>query len=280
MHLPLTCKSCGVVLSSPGGRCPSCGALQPGLDEITQIDLSVPQAASPSMRPPGSMRPRPIPTPAPPAKRVLWPLWMVLIVLITAVTLAVMRSIQSDKATELARQAAEEAAAHAKEEPAAVAEPKTLRLVLVWADALSRAQGWSRDAVLVRMDANGLDAKGIMTLSQGNARFEYGARALGEGPSRLPRVGKERFVVTFDSNGTRTETLKGNAEVSSAPEPDCLPEEAVRIGPAADFPTTSPRTLNYAFSAVLDKAVWSLSDPADPKKTRMLDGKSCNVIVR
>jgi hypothetical protein len=191
-----------------------------------------------------------------------------------------MRSIRNDKEEELARQAAEEAAARAKEEPPPAAEPKTLRLVAAWADASARAHGWNRDAVLVQMDAKGLDAKGIMNLSEGSARFEYGARALGDGPARLPRVGKERFVVTFDGRGTKTETLKGNAEVSSAPEPDCLPEEAVRIGPAPDFPATSPRTLNYAFSPVLDKAVWSLSDPADPKKTRMLDGKSCNVIVR
>jgi hypothetical protein len=280
MHLPLTCKSCGVVLSSPGGRCPSCGALQPGLDEITQVDLSVPQVARASVRPPGSMRPRAMPTPATPAKKVLWPLWMVLIVLSTVVILTVIRGIQNDKEEELARQAAAEAAASAKEEPPPEPDPKTLRLVTAWSDALARAHGWNRDAVLVRMEASGSDAKGILNLSAGSARFEYGARALGEAPSRLPRVGKERFVVTFDGNGTKTETIKGNTEVSSAPEPDCLPEEAVRIGPAADFPATSPRTINYAFSTVLDKAVWSLSDPADPKKVRMLDGNSCNVIVR
>lgn len=274
MHLPLTCKNCGVVLSVPGGRCLSCGALQPGLDEITQVDLSVPQAASPSMRP------RLRPTPPPPPKKMLWPLWILLITLAVVVTLTVMRSIRLDKEEEMARQAAEEAAARSKEEPDPALEPKTIRLVAAWADALARAQGWHRDAVLVRADASGLDTKAILTLSQGSARFEYGVRALGEGTARLPRVGKERFVVSIDATGTKSETIKRNAEVSSVPEPDCLPEEAARIGPASDFPAASPRTISYAFSTPLDKAVWSLSDPADPKKIRMLDGKSCNVIVR
>jgi hypothetical protein len=207
-------------------------------------------------------------------------LWVLLIVLATVVTLAVLRSIRQSKEEELARQLAAEAAARAKEEPGPQAEPQTIRLVAAWSDALTRAQGWNRDAVLVRMEASGLDAKGILTLSKGSARFEYGARALGEQPALLPRVGKERFVVTFDESGTKTETAKGNAGVSSAPEPDCLPEEAVRIGPAPDFPGESLRTISYAFNTPLDKAVWSLSDAADAKKTRMLDGKSCNVIVR
>ncbi|HEX2881188.1 MAG TPA: hypothetical protein VHO25_16770 [Polyangiaceae bacterium] len=262
------------MLNSPGGRCPSCGALQPGLDDITQVDLRVPQAAR------ASVRPRPQPTPAPPPKKTLWPLWILLILLVTVVTLAVVRGLRLDEETEMARAAAAEAAARAKEEPPAVEEPKTLRLVAAWADALKHAQGWNRDAVLVRMEASGLDAKGILTLSQGSARFEYGVRALGEALARLPRVGKERLVVKFDASGTKTETLKGASEVSSSPEPDCLPEEAVRIGPASDFPAESSRTVSYAFNAQLDKAVWTLSDTKDTAKTRMLDGQSCNVIVR
>jgi hypothetical protein len=210
----------------------------------------------------------------------LWPLWLLLILLVTVVALTVVRSLRLDKETEMARLAAAEAAAHAKEEPPVVEEPKTLRLVSAWGEALKRAQGWNRDAVLVRMEASALNAKGILTLAQGNARFEYGVRALGEALARLPRVGKDRFVVTFDASGTKTETQKGAAEVSSAPEPDCLPEEAVRIGPAADFPPESSRTVSYAFNVQLDKAVWTLSDAKDATVARVLDGQSCNVIVR
>jgi hypothetical protein len=130
------------------------------------------------------------------------------------------------------------------------------------------------------MEASGLDAKGILTFAQGNAVFEYGVRGLGEQPALLPRVGKERLIVTFEASGPRVEETKGAADVSSVPEPDCLPEEAVRIGPAPDFAPDALRTARYAFNAQLDKAVWSLSDPTDAKKTRLLDGKSCHVIVR
>jgi hypothetical protein len=209
----------------------------------------------------------------------MWPLGAVLILLLTVVVLTVVRNNRLDEEAELARQAAE-AAARAQQEPTVEAEPKMLRLVAAWADALKRAHDWNSDAVLVRMEASGVDAGGTVTLARGSARFEYGVRALGEGLARLPRVGKERFVVTFDVNGTKTETPKANTEVSSVPEPDCLPEEAVRIGPATDFAAESSRTVSYAFNVQLDRAVWSLSDPIDPAKSRLLDGSSCNVIVR
>jgi len=281
MHLPLTCQNCGTVLSAPGGRCPSCGAAQPGFDDITQVDLGIPQAAAPSRQPFPSARPRPPPLPQ--AKKKVQPLWFVVpifIVLTTAVILAVLRNARMDREEELVKQQAAEAAERERQTVQPAPKIETINLSAAWSDATTRAKAWNKEAILVRVEASPLDTSGKLTIATGTARFEFGTPALGEAHSPLPLAGRERFVVTVDASGTKTAEVKAGPGVSSVPEPDCLVEEALRIGPADGVPPEVPRSLRYSYSVPMEKSVWVVSDASDAKKTRTLDGKTCSVVAR
>src|SRR6266436_2917111 len=90
----LSCENCGVNLTSPTGRCPHCGSLQVGSDEITKIELAVPSPFAVKEPTQPSARPRSLraPAPPPPKKKPAWLLVPLLIVLATTVTLATLRS--------------------------------------------------------------------------------------------------------------------------------------------------------------------------------------------
>lgn len=300
-----------MVLSAPGGRCPSCGALQPGSDEVTQVDLALPaklsmpgvaksdrpaqlSAADPGLTPqqygslpPGAPRPsvRPgfsRPPPEPPKKQLQagWMVAVLFIVLGTTVTLAILRSAKISQEEELARQRAAEAAASAA--AAAAPEPAApkpvLRVSQLWTQAATRSKAWHRDAMLVQMQAGPLDAHGVLQSDNGSARFEYTIPA--STTTIPPRSRSERFVVKIDDSGTHIEETKGATGIAEASDPACPSEEALRIGPASAGSENTALQLSYAFDPRLEKSTWVVSDTANPDAQRALDGQSCAVIVR
>jgi hypothetical protein len=264
MQPPLICQSCGTVLSAPGGRCPSCGALQPGSDEVTLTDLTIPAKlirpdAYPSSRPrtspsvppdgglsgvgltpgPGITTARPNfsrPPPAAPQSKIK-PLYLVvplLLILATTVTLAIVRgakiSDDEERAQERSAAAAAAAASAAVEAEVREQQKAASRISAVWADATTRAKVWHRDAILIRMDAGPLDAQGQLDAENGKARLEFAVPASADLP---PRSGASRFVVEIDAQGTRGAETKGQLGVASAAEPACPSEEVLRLGPVS-----------------------------------------------
>jgi hypothetical protein len=284
--------------------------LQPGSDEVTQVDLSLPAkltmpgvvksdrpaqlgAADPGLTPqqygslpPGAPRPsvRPgfsRPPPEPPKKQLkaVWMVAVLFLVLGTTVTLAILRSAKISEEEELARQraAAAAASAAAAAAPPPAAPKPLLRVSQLWTQAATRAKAWHRDAMLVQMQAGPLDAHGVLASGKGSARFEYAIPA--NTTSIPPRSKSERFVVTIDDSGTHIEETKGAGGVAEASDPACPSEEALRIGPAAAAEDASLQ-LSYAFDPRLEKSAWLVSDAANPQTQRALDGQSCAVIVR
>jgi hypothetical protein len=147
----------------------------------------------------------------------------------------------------------------------------------VLARAQTHARKWDRDALLVSLDAAPV-AAGKVDAEHGGRVVVMFARSSG---SLLPgaRVSAERFMVTIDASGPRTQEAKDLSPARSVAEPNCPLDQAWRTMVASGVPSSARVAMHYSMSDKHDRAVWQTTVEGDPKLTRTLDGLTCNVIA-
>ncbi|MCC6215979.1 MAG: hypothetical protein IT376_14025 [Polyangiaceae bacterium] len=256
----LSCPACQTVVSSYGGRCPSCGAELPPVLVAAKPSLAPGVAAARvGGRPRRSFPVVPVAAGA-----------MVLVAL--GVGAAVHLRGSSQPAAGSARPTGSAALALV---PSGAVALDALDSI---ARGVSRASRWSAESALVTLEARGVkDAKltpgGTLELAFGK---RTGTAAAGA------KVGAERLVLAFSGTGGQMTEREGTgpAGARSVHEPNCNLDEAWRRAVASGMPAGDELSFIYAWNEKLGRAVWLATHPTDPKLSRTLDGETCAVVVR
>lgn len=276
---PLSCSSCGTVLSAAGGRCPTCGMEQPFSSE------SIPHAPARASRPPSDQPDARIPTRPPPRRKQLLPLLVLMLGGTGLVGLATLgRSVLVE------RQPAEvDPAISATQSalPPAPIDPNDMGLggaqrvepLELLERARTRALAWERDAVLVSMKASPVVAGWVDLAAGGTIEFTFGKPTAGGFDEGTP-VGTERLTVTVEAGGASTRSHTARAGGRATLEPGCALEDAVRKLEASGLPRNVPLSVRYERSDRHGKAVWEASTLEPPELRRTVDGWTCAIIVR
>lgn len=274
--VPFSCWQCGTVLSAPGGRCPTCGAEQRG-----------PTLGSPgteSLPAPLGRSPRPISTAGKAARNKAIP-WVVLGVGLAAILLlgVALAPHRRDDVMAAAPSVAKLAVTSPPEHLAdpnglSIGDPSQVDPSDVLARAKVRALVWNRDALLVSMRAEPVNAGKVNLTSGGTIEYVFG-KPTGEGFGMGSRVAGRRFRIRLaGSESTAVEV--GGAAGRAALEPNCPIDEAARKAQAAGLPASAPVSAVYEMSDKHKKPVWRVTAIGTNTEARTLDGQSCAVLVR
>lgn len=253
------CAACGTAISTSGGRCPMCGALQPE-----------------------SPRPAPVPeeeAPAPPraasSQRVVALVGGGALVLLVAAGLAWKIASASGKPVPTA------AVSSAAPPPSASATPRPAGMDAAEAllESTKLAQGWNADARLVSFVADQVVGGRVDTAHGGRIEIVFAEPGSG---GLLPgtAVGDARFVVVFDAKGRHTSRRKRGPRALGVAPPDCPLDVAWRSVVASGIPSSKPLGMRYAMDPERQRAVWTATTRDRPGQTRTLDGRNCAVLLR
>lgn len=257
----LSCPSYQTVVSTYGGRCPSCGAALPEVVAQPKPSLAPGVAAARAGR---GGRSSPFP--------VVPVVAGAMVIVAVGGGLAYHASRSAAPAQGPAR--ASGAAALALVPSGAVA----LDALDSIARGISRASRWSAEAALVGIEARGVkDAKLTPT---GTLELSFGKRTGSAAPGA--KVGAERLHLSFSGASSEPKEREGSAAAGtrSVHEPNCNLDEAWRKAVASGMPASDELTFTYGWSEPRGRAVWTASHPSDAKLTRTLDGETCAVVVR
>jgi len=266
---PLSCWSCGTVLSATGGRCPACGAEQPS-------------GPAPLGAPPALSRP-PRPVPAPPRTAQKAAPWALLAVGLAAIGLVAVLFAPEGGGNRGSERVAPSAVPSAPERPAdpndlGIADPKAVDPTEILGRARARALAWDREAVLVSLRAQPLVGGRVNLTTGGSVRLRYG-KPTGEGFGSGAKTAGPQLEIAIASAGTTVEAMAAGP-ARAAQEPNCPLDEAVAKAIASGVPTGSALEIAYEVSDKHGKAAWKVSVPDSDVFTRLLDGWTCAILVR
>jgi hypothetical protein len=257
--LPIRCPSCGTVVGTGGGRCPTCGYLLPE---------EMPRKAVTLSRPPPQRRK--------PARGAVVAL-VAASVLAAVVLILLVRARLSARRTVIALTPSSAAGPRAGRVPA----PPATAVVDVGsyaAGAASRASAWNADALLVSIEAFPVQRGKVTMTDDAFVEVIYGK------PLKL-RIGPgapltaTRLVLRVDRDGAR-ETQRSEARAQKGiAEPNCPVDEVSRVVEASGIAQGAPVRLRYAESDRRKRPVWRAS-AEDPKDTRIVDGQSCALLPK
>jgi hypothetical protein len=232
--LAATCRNCGLVLSTGGGRCPQCGAEQPVM--LDSVGLS------PAMV--GTRPPRIGPRPKKPTSLAA-PLSGALIVL-AAGALAFWWFLIRD--VEPARAPAQPSATALMPAESVGFDAGAFNPSTVLVNAKLRALSWHRDAVLVSFEFGPVVDGQVQIKSSGKFEIVFGkpaGRKLGPGAAVAP----QRLAVLVDAQGTRTEERENTEAAQGVAEPDCPFDRVWRTLTVAGLPKNARVSMRYGLSA-------------------------------
>lgn len=304
---PYFCSQCGTVLAVPGGRCPTCGAIQPEAGVASPEAPQGPQAIAPprsgapmqvrsvnpgrlSMGAPRSRAPESTKGGSDGRVRTLG-IALATIFCVGAIGVVAWRIYPRSTAESSGTQGTEspQLARSGSPEAAISAGPQRFDPELALAKAQFRARAWDSDAVLVFVEASGLHDGQISPESGGLFRMVFGKpRGSKLGPGA--RLQDQFFEVRVDASGplvveTKTPTPPSGsttreAEWRGISAPECRIETAWRKMVASGSPSSADATIAYDFSEAHNRAVWRNVVLGDPKAQRVIDGRSCTVLTR
>jgi len=256
-HLPIPCPSCGTVVGTGGGRCPTCGYLLPEDIPKKPITLS---------RPPPT-RPKP---PRGPVIALIFASALAAVALILLVR-ARLSARDEQKPPALAA-AASSAAASAAVPPTTVVDVGSYA-----ANAASRASAWNADALLVSIEASPVQSGKVAMTGDAFVEVIYGK------PLKL-RLGPgapltaSRLVLRVDREGAREmQRTEARAQRGIA-EPNCPVDEVSRVVEASGISRGAAVRLRYADDR-RGRPVWR-AIAEDAKDARVVDGQSCAVLPK
>lgn len=254
------CASCGTAISTTGGRCPMCGALQP----------ESPQAGPISREAPSVSRRAPAPSPH------------VAFLLGGGLVVVGLVGLVAWKLTAPAPAAAAPASASATLATPSGSVQRPLRQATdpsrALLEATKRARAWNADARLVAYVADGV-VEGRVDRHKGG-RIEIVFAGPGRGGLTLgTRVANARYVVLFDASGVHTSVHRHGPPAWSVAPPACPLDVAWRSVIASGVPSSKPLGMRYAMDKNRGRAVWTATTRGQPGQTRTLDGRSCAILV-
>ena len=142
-----------------------------------------------------------------------------------------------------------------------------------------RALAWHADAALVRAAFSPVVGGKVDVEQGGKFKVTYGKPAgkkLGPGAP----VGAKQLVVIVDSAGTRTEERDAAKTGHVVAEPNCTFNQAWRALTAAGVSKTARVSVSYQRHEKHQRGVWSAAEEGLPERGRLLDGSTCNLLVR
>jgi len=262
---PITCVQCGLVLSTGGGRCPQCGAVQP---ELAPPDRRQGATVGIAVRPTPDRRPSSMQLVGLAAGGV------VAVVALGLGVRALLPKPRADAAVQANRPGT--TAAAPVSETALGGEKLNPSQVLV--QAKIRALAWDPHAQLLEARF-GPVVGGKVDVTKG-ATFEviYGKPAgkkLGPGAP----VGTARLAVIVDAKGTRTEERTREKPGTAVAEPDCPFVEAWRKLSAAGVPANAKLAVRYELSSKHQRGTWVVEVEGQTDQPRTLDGRACRFLL-
>jgi len=162
--------------------------------------------------------------------------------------------------------------------PSQLSELARLDQAALLSRARMRAQSWHKEALLVMLEAAPVSAGKVEIQSGGQLSYEF-AKPAGERLGPGARVSSERLLVSVGEHGFDVSERAAGAARAVA-DPDCPLEEAFRRALAGGLSSSAPLRMRYAMSDTYDRAVWTVSETEEPKRTRYLDGSNCVILVR
>jgi hypothetical protein len=288
-----TCE-CGTIISSSGGRCPTCGTPWPEASPVSrsgsrsrtsQASSDAPVRASvPGERGPATSFPATA-SPGRPASSKT-PLITGLAVGLVAAGAAVFWLSQDDAVEDVVEPSALSVApppsvAAGTPDPGilGLADLAEIAPLDVLPKARTRARVWDANAVLVSIRAQGV-TRGLLDGTRGGSiHLEFGVPkkrgALGSGEP----VGRRRFVVSVDKNGSRVTERSTSGRAVSVGDPDCPLPSAWHKMAKSGVPKSEIVSFTYSARRGDDRTVWLAKVPRKPKLTRTLDGRECTILA-
>ncbi len=295
-----TCE-CGTIISSYGGRCPTCGTLWPEAPRRSappsQGSAENPHRGSQSSTTdtvrassaPGQLRAASIPATASDGarRRSKTPVVAGLVagLLIAGATVYWMN--QKDAVAPEAEHAAAAVAVTVPRETTGTPDPGVLALsdlaeiapLNVLPKARRRAETWNANAVLISIRAKGVTRGLLDAVRGGSLRLEFGIPrdkgALGTGKP----VGGKRLVVSVDQDGSRVTERSAGGRAVSVGDPDCPLPSAWHKMSKSGVPKTETVSFTYAARRGDQRAVWTAKVSGKPELTRTLDGRECTILT-
>ena len=274
--LPFTCPSCGQIVGTGGGRCPSCGAQLPETSPM-RMTSQPPQVSAVA---PGVLLRREH------EKRSTALAVMTLGggVLVVAVLGAIGWSLIAGRGNTGApasasapRASASAPAAPTDPDDMGIADPAALDPSSIMPRAHARARIWDQNAMLVSIDATPVGAEGKVDLKSGGKVDISFAKPSGARLGPGAPAGGSQLVISVDASGSKVKEAQGPG-ATAVDDPNCPIAEAWRTMVAARVPSNSVVTMRYAYSAKHEKAVWQTSAGDDAKLARTLDGWTCTIL--
>jgi hypothetical protein len=155
------------------------------------------------------------------------------------------------------------------------AEPKRLEPSTLLAEARRKASAWRKDAVLVSLDVQRLDALGVA--ADGAVEFTY-ARPGGQRMSGGADAGAERLKLRT-SAGALAQQEERAPKSRIAPEPNCVFEDAWAAARRAGAAANANLRMRYLWSEKHARPVWEVLS-AEGEVLRRVDGVSCSILTR
>lgn len=249
------CAECGTAISTSGGRCPKCGALQPEDTRPAPMPEQRPSRAGSSRR-----------------FTALAGGGIVLLLLLGLVW-------RLASAGEKPAPVASVSVPAAPPSVSAPTPPTGIDATHALLESTKLAKGWNADARLVSFVADHVIGGRVDTARGG--RFVVVFAEPGSGgllPGTL--VGKARFVVVFDAKGRHESRRRSGPRAWSVAPPDCPLDVAWRSVVASGVPSSKPLGMRYAMDHARQRAVWTATTRERPGETRTLDGRNCAVLLR
>jgi hypothetical protein len=154
-----------------------------------------------------------------------------------------------------------------------------------------RAEQWSPNPRLISIAASPvIGSKVDLTAADGEIVYQFAARleAMGheQPPGRLAlhvtRQGIKPAAVTEEKQ--RIEPASRNAKAAADPgdpgEPNCVSDAAAMAARGSGIPANRPMKLRYEVDKILRRGVWIAKVDGKRELDRIIDGKTCAIVVR
>jgi hypothetical protein len=141
-----------------------------------------------------------------------------------------------------------------------------------------RVTAWNADARLVSIAASPVVGDKV-DLTKDGAEIVYLFAA--DPSARTPPFG--HFSVTVRRSGLEGAPLGANARIGVSQrvaEPNCVFDAAAKAARASGIPASTVMKLRYEADPVSKRGVWTARVPGKADLDRIIDGQTCNIVVR